>query len=65
MLRTSGGVHNRRKKALFNLEQQLLSKTKNLSNSKQKELGGIKVIGLEESDIIRIKKEISILKTRV
>ena len=55
----------RREKVILRLEEQLKSGNKTLSNLLHKELGGTKVIGLEESNVKRIKKELTTLKARV
>lgn len=55
----------RREKVILRLEEQLKSGTKTLSNLLHKALGGTKVIGLEDADVKRIKKEVSTLKTRI
>ena len=58
-------VKNRRKKVIERLENQLKSGTKIMSNKVHKLLGGTKTIGLNESDIQRINKELNILKSRI
>lgn len=55
----------RRKRAIKALENQLKRGTKILSNSKHKELGGSAIIGLDNADIVRINKELTVLRNRV
>lgn len=56
---------NRREKVIERLEAQLKLGTKIMCNKVHKLLGGTKTIGLNQSDIERINKEIETLKTRV
>lgn len=67
--RTSGGVEARKKGALQRLQAQLVSKVKNGKEQHAKEPNGYHMVSavlpLTEGDIVRINKEISILKTRI
>lgn len=65
-----GGVTNRKKLALSRLESQLISGVKTAKNMELVNLDGspsniIATLPLTDSDIIRINKEISVLKTRI
>lgn len=64
-----GGVTNRKKSALSRLENQLISGVKTaksdvapINGYKHHEIGALP---LTEQDIIRVNKEISVLKTRI
>lgn len=65
-----GGVTNRRARTLQRLENQLVSGVKTAKNMELVNLDGspsniIATLPLTEQDIIRINKEISVLKTRI
>lgn len=60
-----GGVTNRRQRAQLRLEEQLTSGLKPVNEfSGADPIPDVRMYPLEEKDIIRIKKEIGVLKQR-